>query len=308
MQFLLAVVERMVCDHGRPALRQVERAVVHRAIVETYERTTSTPLLADLVETLRTLRLDDKQDDAIARDLARALRVWTTGPAARFLNRPSTIQLTEETRCAAFDLKGVGEEPQLQSVVLLCLSALIWNVVMRDQTERKLVVFDEVWRFFETPASAKLIGELYRTSRKYKTSILTLSQSVQDFTSSSIAAALMNNSAAAYLLKHERAHEEIARELHLNERELAIFQHLEMRRGHYTEALICHGKHHFLSRIVLTPLEYWIATTHPADLALERACGAQHPELSRLAILSKLAELYPHGAPSTSAAAAASAP
>lgn len=70
-----------------------------------------------------------------------------------------------------------------------------------------------------------------------------------------------------------------------------------MRRGEYTEALILHGeKHHFLARIVLSPLEYWITTSHPADQALERAIQRDQPHLSRLDQLRLLAARYPHGA------------
>lgn len=301
-QFLLSVLELMLRDPDRPSLRQAERGVIERALEETYARIYDrTPVLSDLVESLRVARWSESEDRKSAAALARALNAWTMRDDARFLNRPSTIALTDATTCAAFDLKSIGDDAQLQSVVLLCLSTLIWQVVMRDKTTRKLVVFDEVWKFFETPTTAKLIGELYRTSRKYKAAVITISQSMQDFAASPIAAALMNNAATAYLLRHERAHEEIAREFHLNDRELAIFRGLEMRRGHYTEAFVRRGqKHHFLARVVLTPLEYWIATTHPPDLALEEQYRARHPELSRLALLTRLAERYPHGAPNSS--------
>jgi hypothetical protein len=301
MQFLVSVLELMLRDPHRPGLRQAERAVLLEAVRQTYERVLGrAPFLNDLVETLRIARWAESENRKTAAELARALNAWTLRDDARFLNRPSTIALTDATTCAAFDLKNIGDDAQLQSVVLLCLSTLIWQVVMRDRTTRKLVVFDEVWKFFETPTTAKLIGELYRTSRKYKAAVVTISQSMQDFAASPIAAALMNNAATAYLLRHERAHEEIAREFHLNDRELAIFRGLEMRRGHYTEAFVRRGqKHHFLARVVLTPLEYWISTTHPPDLLLEEQYRARHPELSRLELLTRLAARYPHGAPTT---------
>jgi conjugal transfer ATP-binding protein TraC len=173
---------------------------------------------------------------------------------------------------------------------------MIWNLVMRDQTERKIVVFDEVWRLLESPSSARLIAELYRTSRKYRCSILTISQSVEDFTSSAIAPALVNNSATVYLLKQRLGHELVGKQFHLNEREQDIFRALEMRRGEYTEALILYGQHHFLARVVLSPLEYWIATTHPADLAAERSLAARNPSWSRLRLIAELAARFPQGA------------
>jgi hypothetical protein len=296
VQFILAVVERMVCDAGRLELRNAERAVLQEAIAATYRATVGrTPLLEDLVGELRRFEAADPEDVRIATGLARDLRVWVEGPKARLVNRPSRIALN--TGCAAFDLKGLETDAHLQAVVMVILSGIIWDLVMRDPVERKMVVFDEVWRLLEAPSSAQLIAELYRTSRKYRCSILTLSQSVEDFTSSTVAGALVNNSATVYLLRHRRGREVIARTFNLNPREEFVFGGLEMRRGEYTEALVLHGEHHFLARIVLSPLEYWIATTHPADLELERGFRARHPELSDLQVLTELARRHPRGAP-----------
>ena len=294
-QFIHAVIERMVCDTQRPELGNAERAVLGHAVELTYRATAGrTPLLEDLVRVLLSYKATDADDVATARSFARSLRVWTEGPAARLVNRPSTVELT--TELAAFDLKGLETNPQLQAVVMLILSGIIWNLVMRDPTARKIVVFDEVWRLLEAPSSARLIAELYRTSRKYRASILTISQSVEDFTSSTIATALTNNSATVYLLKHRRGHEIVAQQFHLNSREEQVFRGLEMRRGEYTEALVLHGDHHFLARIVLSPLEYWIATSHGPDHELERRLAAEQPHLSRLDLLRLLAARFPHGA------------
>jgi type IV secretory pathway VirB4 component len=295
LQFVLAVLERMACDARRPELGNAERAVLAATVEMTYRQASPrTPILSDLLAVLRAYEAEDDEDVAIARSLGRDLRVWTEGPAARLLNRPSTVSLT--TEIAAFDLKGLESQPQLQAVVMLILSGIIWNLVMRDPTAKKVVVFDEVWRLLEAPSSARLIAELYRTSRKYRASILTISQAVEDFTSSPIASALTNNSATVYLLKHRRGHEVVAEQFHLNEREAHVFRGLEMRRGEYTEALVLHGEHHFLARIVLSPLEYWIATSHPADHQLERELGEANPHLSRLDLLRLLAARHPHGA------------
>jgi conjugal transfer ATP-binding protein TraC len=285
----------MACDARRRELGNAERALLSAAIESTY-RTTSgrAPILSDLVVTLRGYEAADDEDVAIAHRLARDLRVWVEGPAARLVNRPSTLALT--TELAAFDLKGLESQPDLQAVVMLILSGIIWNLVMKDATAKKIVVFDEVWRLLESPSSARLIAELYRTSRKYRASILTISQSVEDFTSSPIATALTNNSATVYLLKHRRGHDIVARQFHLNAREEEVFRSLEMRRGEYTEALVLHGDHHFLARVVLSPLEYWMATSHPADLKLEAELRRAQPHLPRLDLLRLLAARFPRGA------------
>jgi conjugal transfer ATP-binding protein TraC len=303
--FLVAVIERMVCDQSRVELRNPERAVLIQALEHTYrEARGKTPILSDFVQVLQSLRFADREDAEIARLLSRELRVWVKGPSARLLNRPSTVNLTGGL--AAIDLKGL-EDPQLQSVVLLVLSGMIWNLVMRDPREKKMIVFDEVWKLLESPASARLVAELYRTSRKYRCSILTISQAVEDFVGSPIAPALVNNSGTVYLLRHKRGHEAITEQFALNARETALFKSLEMRRGEYTEVLVLHGQHHFLARVVLSPLEYWLTTTHPQDLAVERDVRREHPDASRIELLAELAARWPRGVAFDDVAAAAAA-
>jgi type IV secretory pathway VirB4 component len=295
-RLLLSVLERMVHEEARP-LANEERAVLRGGVKLTYERVEGrTPILSDLLEVLGTAPFDEPEDARHARGFSRQLRFWASGPAARLLNQPSGIRLT--TGLAAFDLKGLDSDPHLKSVVMLILSGTIWNLVARDRRERKVVVFDEVWKHLQSPAGAKLVAELYRTSRKYACSILTISQSVDDFVSSPIAPALTQNSHTVYLLRHQLGHDLVAKTFRLNPREAHLFGSLEMRRGEYSEALVLHGDHHFLARIVLSPLEYWIATTHQPDLKLELAMRERYPHLPRLELLSLLADRFPLGAKS----------
>jgi type IV secretory pathway VirB4 component len=294
LQLMMAVLERMLAEPDRPELRNRERTVLSAAIEQTYRTVLDrTPILSDLIDVLVHYRSKEMGDAPIARSLAAGLRIWTTGTAGRLLNRQSTVELT--TDCAAFDLKGLEGNEDLQAVVLLVLSGVIWNLVMRDRAEKKVVVFDEVWRLLASPASSQLIAELYRTARKYRCSVLSISQSVEDFTSSPIAAALINNSSTAYLLRHRSGHDLVAGQFHLNDREREVFRSLEMRRGEFTEALVLHGDHHFLARIVLSPLEYWLATTHPPDIAEEEKLAVARRDLSRFQRLQLLAARFPRG-------------
>lgn len=304
-RFMLTVIESLLVDAARPQLRHVERAVLGAAVRTLYANARTAPLLSDLDAVLRSGALfDDRDDRDIARQLSRSLRYWLRGPYGRLLNRPSTVQLT--TDCAAFDLKGLP--PDVQPTVVLILSGIIWNLLTRDRVAKKIVVFDEVWTLLSSPASARLLEELYRTSRKYRTSILSISQSVKDLTDSTVAEALVNNSASAYLLRHAKGHDEIGDTFHLNGRERALFEGLESRHGEYSEALVLSGSRHFLGRVVLTALEYWIATTHPADIGALRAMRAAHPQLDLLDLLQRCAQTMPLGAAQAPACAPVAAP
>jgi type IV secretory pathway VirB4 component len=291
-RFMVAVLESLLAEHDRPKLSHEQIAVLDAAIRALYEGAAFAPVLSDLQAFLRQAEWPDPEDAAIARQLARGLARWTQGAYARLLDRPSTIRLTADF--AAFDLKGLSEE--VRAPVVLILSAIIWNLVTRNPGEKKIVVFDEVWSLLTNPAAAELLEELYRTSRKYRCAILSISQSVDDFTGSSIASALINNSATTYLLRHRAGHDVIAETFHLNDREKFVFEGLEMRRGEYSELLILAGRqHHFLARVTLTPLEYWIATTHPADQAYLKDLQEAHPHLSLLDQLQLCAARHPHG-------------
>jgi hypothetical protein len=96
-QFVLAVLERMLCDARRPELSNAERAVLGQAVEETYRRTAGrTPILSDLAGILAGQRGADAEEAALARGLARDLRIWVEGPAARLVNRPSTFALATD--------------------------------------------------------------------------------------------------------------------------------------------------------------------------------------------------------------------
>src|SRR5262249_29433989 len=59
-QMLMSIVERMLVEHSRPELTNVERAVLRSAIAQTYEDVRErTPILSDLVAALRSLRAAD---------------------------------------------------------------------------------------------------------------------------------------------------------------------------------------------------------------------------------------------------------
>jgi type IV secretory pathway VirB4 component len=291
MQFVLTVLEVLLQGPERPALRNDERAVLERAVRAIYAGASEAPILSDLEQALQAHAWADEEDRQIARALARGLRFWTQGASARLLNRRSTIQLTSDL--AAFDLKGLPRT--VQPAVVLILAAIIWNLVMRDRNERKVVVFDEVWTLLDDPASVRLLAELYRTARKYRASILAISQSVEDLTRSSVASALVQNSHTRYLLKHEMGHADVAEVFGLNDRELEVFRGLEKRHGEYSEILVCAGKNHFLARVVLTPLEYWIATTDPRDLAAIEEVHRAHPGASTLGVIETCAARWPRG-------------
>jgi len=296
VRYLSSLAEKMVAEAGEAGLKRIPAGLLDQAVRKLYEsQAGGTPVLGDLQAVLEGMARDlsDEDDRQHVRDLAKKLKVWTEGPYARLINRPSSIVL--KGGVAAFDLKGIESVPDLQSVVLSILAGIIWDAA--EQTSgNTLIVFDEVWTLLSDPVSARLIEELYRTLRKYGAGILSISQSVNDFLSSPASAAIMNNSIVRYLLRHEQGHDQVAEAFGLNDRELSLFRQLNMVKGQYSEILVHFGNRHFVGRVRPTPLEYWIATTDGRDKELESELRARSPNASKAEILKALARNFPRGA------------
>ena len=78
------------------------------------------------------------------------------------------------TPVSAFDFKELDADPVLQKSTILLLSELLWQDLVDGKFTRTLIVFDEVWRFFAQ--SKSFLEEMYRTLRKYKAGIVSITQ------------------------------------------------------------------------------------------------------------------------------------
>ena len=77
--------------------------------------------------------------------------------------------------------------------------------------------------------------------------------------------------------------------------ELALVSSLTQEKGVYSEAFLMAGPNRVVAVVEATPLELWIATTDPRDLAKIDDMTSQRPDTSRLDILRDLAARFPHG-------------
>jgi conjugal transfer ATP-binding protein TraC len=289
VKFLVALVELMTKDHGHSSLGRLEKAELEKLIQET--------LSEDEAPQLRNLRSRLlKHADTTIQKLGRILSLWCEdSPFGRFVDRPTTIEISKDFVC--FDLKNLDAHPELQSVCLLMITDLIWREVQKDRTIMKFTVFDECWKILEDEAAAQFVGSVFRTFRKYRASAIAISQTIDDFSKSRVASAIMPNSSVKWILKQKGADQNSIQEaLQLNEREMALIASLESVKGKFSESfLLCEDKRQIV-RIESTPLEYWLFTTDPQDLALLERIKNEKPNLSSLDLLTLASTRYPEGA------------
>lgn len=160
----------------------------------------------------------------------------------------------------------------------------------------KFLVLDECWKLLETESGAALIGEVFRTFRKYYASAIAISQNIDDFARSKVAAAILTNSSIKWILKQKGTDKaRLKAVLSLNDTEVSLTESLTQKRGHYAEALLMLEDRHFIAIIEPTPIEYWNATSNPVDTTIIEQRKLIQPNSSNTEILSELAHEYPNG-------------
>jgi type IV secretory pathway VirB4 component len=109
------------------------------------------------------------------------------------------------TQITAFDFKELDDDPILQRTSILLLSELIWRDLLSGRYSRTLIVFDEVWRFFAQ--SKTFLEEMYRTLRKYKAGIVSITQNLADYGDDAFAKMIFTNSYTKIFLQNGAAAE-----------------------------------------------------------------------------------------------------
>jgi len=139
-----------------------------------------------------------------------------------------------ETHCfKAFDFKELESDPLLQKLTIICLTHRIWDEVKQNDDHKSLIVFDEVWKFFESAAST--LEEMYRTFRKYGAGIASITQNLSDYGESSFAKLVITNSFSRILLQGGGNSSLLTSALDLNKDDINRILNLKSRKNHYSE-------------------------------------------------------------------------
>lgn len=288
IKFLVGLIELMAKEEDVSRLPKLERAEVEEAIREVYA-TSKSPRLSDLREILL-----NHKDPNIVR-FGKILTPWCGDSLfGKFLDQKTNISLDKQV--VAFDLKGMETYPELQAVCLFLITDLVWREVQKDRLTKKFLCFDECWKLLKNESGIVFIEEVFRTFRKYKASAIAISQDIDDFAKSRIAGALLPNCSIKWLLLQQQVDGERLKEvLDINDNEVQMVKSLYQEKGRLSQAFLLAQKNRIVAVIESTPLEYWIATTDPKDLAEVDRLTTETPQQNHIQRLQWLAEKYPHG-------------
>ena len=247
--------------HAGQALSPAEEADLDVALIETYAKagithdpmthTSRPPTVIDLFDTLLHM-------GGSGPSLAQRLRKYTSGTFAGIFSQQSNLKL--DNQLVIFNIQELEEE--LRPVAMYITLNYIWNKTKSDSRKRILVV-DEAWQIMKYEDSANFLFGLTKRARKYNLGITSITQDVEDFTSSRFGRAIIANSSIQILLKqHASAVDLLADVFKLTSTEKKLLSQFPVGQG-----LFFAGRDHVQIQVIASQTEQELITTAPDELA-----------------------------------------
>lgn len=244
-----------------------------------------------------------KSKEEALQKISKLLFPWVgNSPYGKLLDRNGKINT--DSPVVAFDLKGLSQYPDLQSVMILILTNFILDQIENDRSTPKRVLLDESWELLKSPAASSFMEYAARTFRKTGSGISFITQGVEEIVQSPIGSAILNNTAMKLIMLQKGDTKVLAEALKLNSQEVRLIQSLEQRKGVFSEGFLMEGDARQVLRIFPSPLEYWISTSDARDNQfLEKLKTSESLILSEAVF--RAAEMAPFGVASLKQKAAA---
>lgn len=293
---LVSIVEQMVVDYGEK-LTRFDRVQIEETLTKVFEQMRSekkprSPKISDFSK----LCANSKEESLVK--ISKLLFPWIGDtPYGKLLDRAGKINA--EAPVVAFDLKGLAQYPDLQSVMILILTNFILDQVENDRGTPKRVLLDESWELLKSPAASSFMEYAARTFRKTGSGITFITQGVEEIVQSPIGSAILNNTAMKLIMLQKGDTRILTQALKLNNQEVRLIQSLEQRKGVFSEGFLMEGDARQVLRILPSPIEYWISTSDARDnMFLEDLKQKKNINLNESVLLA--AKLAPFGVSSLS--------
>ncbi len=208
--------------------------------------------------------------DPRANDLATMIRPFTKdGNYAKLFEGQSNIKLTNPLM--VFELAEIKNKKDLQAIVLMFLMFLVSeNMYFGDRKTPIALVIDEAWDLLHGEGSKTFIEGLARRARKYCGSLITGTQSVNDYYKTPATIAAIENTDWMILLaqKKESVEQlEASKRIVMDDYLKQNLNSLRMVDHQYSEALIYGPRGYSVGRLILDPYSIALYSSKAEDFA-----------------------------------------
>jgi hypothetical protein len=276
-----------------------QRKLRERVVGGKVTKELETPILSDLVEQLRRLNYVNGKDlteldRTAATELISKLARWTGNtPQGRFIDRP-TLQ-RPNSHITYYDISGMRSYDELKLAGSLMVFGDIWKRLNSNPATRKIVIFEEVWGMFDVEATARYLTDIPKLIRSKNGVFWAVTQEPKDLHHPKAKSILSNTTIRWSLQITDRDQLQVLKDMvGLTEETLTIVENLVPRKEAFVWLNKDTGNEGDVVRVELTPEEYWLSTTHPAEANVRHTLLAQN-EGDIKATIAYLAKTYPNG-------------
>jgi len=208
--------------------------------------------------------------DPRANDLATMIRPFTCdGNYGKLFEGQSNIKITNPLM--VFELAEIKNKKDLQAIVLMFLMFLVSeNMYFGDRKTPIALVIDEAWDLLHGEGSKTFIEGLARRARKYCGSLITGTQSVNDYYKTPATIAAIENTDWMILLaqKKESVEQlEQSKRIAMDDYLKQNLNSLRMVDHQYSEALIYGPRGYSVGRLILDPYSIALYSSKAEDFA-----------------------------------------
>ena len=223
--FLRAFIEKLLLEREQKSISKVEQGFISKTLQNYLEHHRGPRNLKTFVDFFA--QQSDPDGYVDVKLMARKMYMYTHGEYSRFLCADEMIDIREDLVC--FDLKGLETHPDLQGIIAIIITGLLWDLMERNLAYNKVIFADELWKVLgDNSTIGHLVVELFRTSRKMGAGIFAISQSIEDIDKVSYSTPIKDNALNHFILGHKpKQLEGLARAFGYTERELAIVSSLQ---------------------------------------------------------------------------------
>lgn len=164
-----------------------------------------------------------------------------------------------KAQISSFDFKNLDSSPIIQKVTIFLLSELLWKDLEKGTYPKTLIVFDEVWRFFAM--SKGFLEEFYRTLRKYKAGIVTITQNLADYGDEAFSKMIFTNSFTKIFLQNGASREFLKETFDLPQSDIERALSVSSQKPKYSEFFVLTQSMSQVFRLYPDPAFYELAQT-----------------------------------------------
>ncbi len=194
-----------------------------------------------------------------------------SGIYSRFFD--STTKL-DDVDIFCFDLEGLSEHPDLETVLTLIITRLTYDMCVRNRGVRKMIIIDEAWAQLSGGGLSATVEGIWRTIRKHGGFIYCISQSYGDIVKSRIGDALLTSTSHYFMCGASHSFEILSKlkatgtqTQTISEYDFECIQELKFNPPYYADYYLMTPNYKGSLRLRPSPSDYWFSTTNARDKA-----------------------------------------